>query len=61
MAYFFAKKVRESVHVPIGLIQAAVGGVLAETLASTGALRPLMDFDAGIAELERQRQKGGRE
>src|ERR1035437_8103940 len=60
-AYFFARKVRESVHVPIGLIQEAVGGVPAETLASTDALLPLMDFDAGIAELECQRQKGGRE
>ena len=60
-AYFFARKVRESVHVPIGLLQEAVGGVPAETFTSIDALRPLKDFDARIAFLERQRQKGGKE
>ena len=44
-AYFFARKVRESVHVPIGLVQEAVGGVPAETFTSIDALRPLQDFD----------------
>ncbi|MGJ5817205.1 sialate O-acetylesterase [Paludibaculum fermentans] len=58
-AYFFARKLQESVHVPIGLIQEAVGGVPAETFASAGALRPLKDFDAGLAEVERRRQIGG--
>ena len=37
----------------------AVGGVPAETFASAEALRPLKDFDAGIAELERRRRLGG--
>ena len=60
-AYFFARKVRESVHVPIGLVQEAVGGVPAETFASIDALRPLGDFDARIAFFERLRQKGGKE
>jgi len=50
-AYFFARKLQESVHVPIGLVQVAVGGVPAETFASAAALRPLKDFDSGIAEL----------
>jgi len=58
-AYFFARRLQESVHVPIGLVQEAVGGVPAETFVSTAALRPLKDFDAGIAELERRRQAGG--
>jgi sialate O-acetylesterase len=61
VAYFFARRVRESVNVPIGLVQAAVGGVPAETFASPEALRPLKDFDAGIAEVERRRQMGGPE
>jgi sialate O-acetylesterase len=60
-AYFFAKKVQETTHVPIGLVQAAVGGAPAETFTSIGALRPLRDFDARIAALERQRAKGGKE
>jgi sialate O-acetylesterase len=61
VAYFFARKVQESVHVPIGLIQEAVGGVPAETFASAESLRPLQDFDAGIAEVERRSQMGGRQ
>jgi sialate O-acetylesterase len=60
-AYFFARKVQESVHVPIGLIQAAVGGVPAETFASPESLRPVRDFDAGIAEVERRSQTGGKQ
>ena len=59
VAYFFARSVQESEHVPIGLVQEAVGGVPAETFASAEALRPLKDFDAGIAELERRRRLGG--
>jgi sialate O-acetylesterase len=60
-AYFFAKRVRESVKVPIGLVQEAVGGVPAETFVSPEGLRPLKEFDERVAFLERQREKGGRE
>ncbi len=59
VAYFFARRVQESAHVPIGLIQNAVGGVPAETFVSGEGLRPVKDFDAGIAEVERRRQAGG--
>jgi sialate O-acetylesterase len=58
VAYFFARRVQESVHVPIGLIQEAVGGVPAETFVGAEALRPLKDFDAGIDEVELHHQKG---
>lgn len=61
VAYFFGRKVQESVHVPIGLVQEAVGGVPAETFVSAEGLRPIKDFDAGIAEVERRRQMGGPE
>ncbi len=61
VAYFFARKVQESVHVPIGLIQAAVGGVPAETLASPDSLRAVKDFDAGLAEVAERGQKGEQE
>ncbi len=60
-AYFFARSVQESVHVPIGLIQEAVGGVPAETFASDESLRPLKDFDAGIAEVRRRNRTGSQE
>jgi sialate O-acetylesterase len=59
VAYFFGRKVHESVRVPIGLIQEAVGGVPAETFVSGEGLKPVKDFDAGVAELERRRQAGG--
>ncbi len=59
VAYFFARRVRESVHVPIGLVQEAYGGVPAETFASGESLRPLKDFDAGIAEVARRSKMGG--
>jgi sialate O-acetylesterase len=60
-AYFFGRKVFQSVRVPIGLMQVAVGGVPAETFASVAALRPLGDFDDRIAFFQRLRQRGGRE
>ena len=61
VAYFFARRLQESVHVPIGLVQDAVGGVPAETYVSDEALRPLHDFDAGIAEVARRAKEGGKE
>jgi sialate O-acetylesterase len=61
VAYFFARKVHDSVHVPIGLVQAAVGGVPAETFASPESLRSVKDFDAGLAEVEQRGQRGGPE
>jgi sialate O-acetylesterase len=60
-AYFFGRRLQQDIHVPIGLVQDAVGGVPAETFASAEALRPLKDFDAGIAEVERRHQEGGPE
>ena len=52
VAYFFARKLQESVHVPIGLIQVAVGGVPAETFASPESLA----FGEG---LRRRSRRGG--
>jgi sialate O-acetylesterase len=43
------------------LVQEAVGGVPAETFTSPEALRPLKDFDAGFAEVERRHAQGGLE
>ena len=58
VAYFFARKLQQSISVPIGLVQDAVGGVPAETFVSAEGLRPLKDFDAGIAEVERRHEAG---
>ena len=58
VAYFFGRKVEENVHIPIGLIEEAVGGIPAEAYMSPEGLRPLKDFDAGIAEVARRHQAG---
>jgi sialate O-acetylesterase len=55
---FFARKLEESIHVPIGLVQEAAGGVPAETFTSPEDLRPLKDFDAGLTEIERRHEAG---
>jgi sialate O-acetylesterase len=60
-AYFFARRVQESLHVPIGLIQEAVGGVPAETFVSPDGFRPLKEFASGVAEVERRAKSGGRQ
>jgi sialate O-acetylesterase len=58
VGYFFAREVQQAIGVPIGLIQAAVGGTPAEAWTSAGALRELKDFDVPLAELQRLRSAG---
>ena len=58
VAYFFARKLEENIHVPIGLVQEAVGGIPAEAFTSPEGLRPLKDFDAGVAEVENRHRSG---
>jgi sialate O-acetylesterase len=50
--------VQQDVNVPLGLVQEAVGGVPAETFTSPEALRPLKDFDPGLAEVDRRLKNG---
>jgi sialate O-acetylesterase len=61
VAYFFARRVREDVHVPIGLIQDCLGGTPAEAWTSQETLGRLRDFDAQLAQIERLKAKGGPE
>src|SRR5271165_131938 len=51
VAYYFARKVQQQIHVPIGLVVDALGGTPAEAWTSAEALRPLKDFDVPLAEL----------
>ena len=53
VGYYFARKVQQEIHVPIGLVVDAVGGTPAESWTSEAALRPLHDFDVPLAELDR--------
>jgi len=61
VAYFFARRVREDVQVPIGLIEDCLGGTPAEAWTSAQALHKLKDFDTQLAELERLKARGGPE
>jgi sialate O-acetylesterase len=60
-AYYFARKLQETVHVPIGLVVDCVGGTPAEAWTSAEALHRLGDFDVPLAEMQRQRTQGGPE
>jgi len=53
VGYYFARKIEQETHVPIGLVIDAVGGTPAEAWANADALRPLHDFDIPLAELNR--------
>ena len=53
VAYYFARKVQQEIHIPIGLVVDALGGTPAEAWTSATALRPLKDFDVPLAELEK--------
>ena len=61
VAYYFARKVQQEIHVPIGLVVDALGGTPAEAWTSAAALRPLKDFDVPLAELERLATTGAPE
>jgi sialate O-acetylesterase len=59
VAYFFARKLQENVHVPIGLIEDCLGGTPAEAWTSAPTLHQWKDFDPQLAELERLKIGGG--
>ena len=61
VAYYFARKVQQEIHVPIGLIVDALGGTAAEAWTSEAALRPLKDFDVPLAELDKLAAAGAPE
>ena len=61
VAYYFARKVQQEIHIPIGLVVDALGGTPAEAWTSVEALRPLKDFDIPLAELEKLTAAGAPE
>ena len=61
VGYYFAHKVQNEIHVPIGLVVDALGGTPAESWTSAESLRPLHDFDIPLAELERLASEGAPE
>ena len=61
VGYYFGLRLQEELHVPIGLIQDAVGGTPAECWMSPETLGRMKEFDAAMAEIERLRKRGGPE
>ena len=61
VGYYFARKVHEETHVPIGLVVDALGGTPAEAWTSAAALRAIKDFDVPLAELDRLAAAGAPE
>lgn len=61
VAYYFARRVQQDIHVPIGLVVDAVGGTPAESWTSAAALKPLGDFEVPLAELARLTAAGAPE
>jgi len=51
VAYLFAKRVQQEIHVPIGLIVDAVGGTPAATWTSEAALQRVAGFESALATL----------
>ena len=61
VAYYFARRVQQDVHMPIGLLLDNAGGTPAEDWMRAEALRPLTDFDVPLAELARLTAAGAPE
>ncbi|MGC2399134.1 MAG: sialate O-acetylesterase, partial [Acidobacteriaceae bacterium] len=59
VAYYFARRVQQDIHVPIGLVVDAVGGTPAETWTSAAGLRSLKLYDEPLAELARLTAQNG--
>ena len=50
-AYFFAKKIYDEKHIPIGLLHSSWGGTFIEAWISGGALKEIHDFDTDLKAL----------
>ncbi len=61
VSYYFARRLQQNIHVPIGLVVDAVGGSPAEAWASESVLRPLHDFDVPLAALDQLRAENAPE
>ncbi len=60
-AYFFARKLQEEIHIPVGIIVDCMGGTPAESWTSAKTLRTLKDFDQLLDEIERLHKQSGAE
>jgi sialate O-acetylesterase len=61
VAYYFARRIQQDIHIPIGLVVDCVGGTPAETWTSADTLRRLGGFEAQLAELQQLSTENGQE
>jgi sialate O-acetylesterase len=54
-AYFYARKLQQELHVPIGIIQSSIGGTPAEAWTSKEYLQKLGDFNKTIRAQEKDK------
>ena len=57
IAYYFGRKIHAETGVPVGLIQAAIGGTPAESWMSSESLDRFPEFAPGLAEMARLRER----
>ena len=57
VGYYFGRDLQEEIDVPIGLIQSAWGGTVAEAWTSAGSLKSMGDFDEALANFEEAREQ----
>jgi sialate O-acetylesterase len=56
-AFFYARKLYQELHVPIGIIQSALGGTVVEAWTSRQSIKKLGDFNSTIEVLEKLESK----
>ncbi|RXF69658.1 sialate O-acetylesterase [Arcticibacter tournemirensis] len=61
VAYFFARNIYESKHIPIGLIHTSWGGTIAEAWTSGPSLKKMSDFASAVQKMENDRNGDGSE
>jgi sialate O-acetylesterase len=61
VAYYFARRLQDQLHVPVGLVEDCVGGSTAESWMSTASLAVAGEFRPQCLELERLRAAGAPE
>lgn len=53
VAYFFGRDLVKNLNMPVGLIQTAWGGTVAEAWTSTGTLKTIADFREKVLQMEK--------
>jgi sialate O-acetylesterase len=61
VAYYFARRIQDQLHIPIGLVEDCVGGSTAECWMSGESLASMGEFAPQVAAMEKLRASGAKE